>query len=54
MSLRYEFQTLRFAGKKMQGRFFAELSSAVRYSDMFTLSSHIEDTSTTFSFGYTF
>jgi hypothetical protein len=53
ISLRYQFQTPFFEGKTLEGRIFAELSNAVRYSDMFTLSGHVEYTATTISIGYT-
>ncbi|MDR0706541.1 MAG: hypothetical protein LBF60_01510 [Treponema sp.] len=54
LSLRYEFQTPRLQGKALEGRIFAELSTSVRYSDMFTLSSHVEYSATTITIGYTF
>jgi hypothetical protein len=54
VALRYEFQTPRWQGTALEGRIFAELSTAVRYSDMFTLSGHVEYSATTISIGYTF
>jgi hypothetical protein len=52
-SLRYEFQTQR-RGKAFEGHIFAELSTAVGYSDMFNLTSHAEYRVTTITVGYTF
>ncbi|MDR1072789.1 MAG: hypothetical protein LBL45_03845 [Treponema sp.] len=54
LALRYEFQTPRFQDKALEGRIFAELSTSVRYSDMFTLSGHVEYSATTITIGYTF
>ncbi|MDR0556535.1 MAG: hypothetical protein LBG43_01490 [Treponema sp.] len=54
LALRYEFQTPRFQDKALEGRIFAELSTLARYSDMFTLSGHVEYSATTLTIGYTF
>ncbi|MDR2193113.1 MAG: hypothetical protein LBP19_01375 [Treponema sp.] len=54
IALRYEFQTPRLQGRALEGRIFAELSTAVRYSDMFTLSGHVEYSVTTLTIGYAF
>jgi hypothetical protein len=53
-ALRYQFNTLFFEGKPIEGRIFAGLSTVTRYTDMFTLSGHIVNTATTFTVGYTF
>jgi hypothetical protein len=53
-SLRYEFQTPRRRGKALEGRIFAELSTATGYSDIFNLTSHAEYCVTTITVGYTF
>jgi hypothetical protein len=53
-ALRYEFQTRYFKEKPLEGNIFACFSTSVRYSDMFTLSGHIEYVTTTFTVGYSF
>jgi hypothetical protein len=53
-SLRYEFRTLYLQNKPLEGRIFAELSTAVRYVDMFNLSGQIGYRITTITIGYTF
>jgi hypothetical protein len=53
-SLRYGFHTLYLRDKPLEGRIFVELSTAVRYADMFNLSGHIGYRVTTITIGYTF
>jgi hypothetical protein len=53
-SLRYQFNTLFFEGKPVEGRIVAAFSTVARYTDMFTLSGHTVNTVTTFTVGYTF